>query len=60
MKGKSQSAPFNSQGKNLADKSSVEAFDKKRYDFKEIVSKVENRKISSHTQTKQDTSSIVL
>ena len=60
-KGKTQSAPFNSKGVNMADKSSVEASDKKRYEFvKGIVSKVEDRKMSSSSQTKQDAADRIL
>ncbi|MFT9497688.1 ferrous iron transport protein B [Anaerosolibacter sp.] len=55
MKGKTQTAPFDSKGVNMVDKSSVEASDKKRYAFvKGIVAKVENRKTSSSSQTKHD------
>jgi ferrous iron transport protein B len=55
VKGKSQNPPFDSKGVNIADKSAVEASDKNRYEFvKGIVAKVENRKISSSSQTKQD------
>lgn len=55
MKGKTQAAPFDNKGIDLSDESSVQAFDKKRYEFvKEIVSKVEKRQISSNKQTKQD------
>lgn len=55
VKGKTQTAPFDSKGVNIEDKASVEAFDKKRYEFvKGIVAKVEDRKISSNRQTRQD------
>ena len=55
LKGETQSAPFDSKGVNMADRSSVEASDKKRYEFvKGIVSKVEKREISSNKQTRQD------
>lgn len=55
VKGKTQTAPFNSLDVNMEDRSSVEASDKKRYEFvKEIVSKVEDRQVSSSSQTKQD------
>lgn len=55
MKGKTQIAPFVSEDVNMADKSSVEASDIKRYEFiKEIVSKVEVRQRNSNSQTKQD------
>lgn len=61
VKDKSQTAPFNTKGVNLADKNSVEASDKKRYEFvKGIVSKVEHRKISSNKQTKQDAADRIL
>lgn len=61
LKGKTQVAPFDSKGINLADISSVAAYDKKRYDFvKEIVSQVEKRQISSNTQTKQDAADRIL
>ncbi|WP_330577881.1 ferrous iron transport protein B [Alkaliphilus pronyensis] len=53
--GKTQTAPFDIKGVNMADQKSVEASDKKRYEFvKEIVSKVEERKVISSKQTKQD------
>jgi ferrous iron transport protein B len=55
VKGKIQTAPFDCKGVNMADKSSVEASDKKRYEFvKSVVSKVEIRQINSNSQTKQD------
>lgn len=55
VKDNTQSAPFDNNGMNLYDKSSVEAFDRKRYEFvKEIVSRVEKRQKSSSVQTKQD------
>jgi ferrous iron transport protein B len=61
VKDKTQTAPFNSKGVNLLDKSSVEASDKRRYEFvKEVVSKVEDRKINSNSQTKQDAADRVL
>jgi ferrous iron transport protein B len=61
VKGKTQTAPFDSKGVNMADKSSVEASDKKRYEFvKGIISKVEKRQISSNSQTKQDAADRVL
>jgi len=54
-KGKKQQAPFDGSGVNMADKAEVEASDKKRFEFvKNIVSEVENRKVSSSKQTKQD------
>lgn len=61
VKGKTQTAPFDSKGVKMADKSSVEASDKKRYEFvKGIVSKVEVRQVSSNSQTKQDVADRVL
>lgn len=61
VKGKTQSAPFDSKGVNMEDRSSVEAFDKKRYEFvKGIVAKVEDRKVSSNGQTKQDAADRIL
>ena len=55
MAGKGQKPAFNAKGVNLSDKKSVEEFDKKRFEFvKKIVSKVENRKVSSNAQTTQD------
>ncbi|WP_069998378.1 ferrous iron transport protein B [Cellulosilyticum sp. I15G10I2] len=60
-KDETQTAPFNSKGVNMADKNSVEASDKKRYEFiKGIVSKVEDRTISSNSQTKQDAADRIL
>jgi len=54
-KGKQQQAPFDGSTVNMADKSAVEASDKKRFEFvKAIVSEVENRKVSSSRQTGQD------
>ena len=50
-----QNAPFDSGNIDLSDKKEVEAADRKRFDFvKSIVSKVEDRKTSSRSQTKQD------
>lgn len=61
VKGKNQRAPFDSNGVNMEDRSSVEAFDKKRYEFvKGIVAKVEERKVSSNGQTKQDAADRIL
>ncbi|MFP4698623.1 MAG: ferrous iron transport protein B [Eubacteriales bacterium] len=61
VKDKTQTKPFDSKGVNMADKRSVEASDKKRYEFvKDIVSKVENRQISSSSQTKQDAADRIL
>ncbi|WP_163195657.1 ferrous iron transport protein B [Clostridium thermarum] len=56
VKGKAQTSPFNSNGVDMTDRDSVEASDKKRYEFvKEIIAKVEKRQVKSNTQTKQDT-----
>ncbi|WP_139905446.1 ferrous iron transport protein B [Clostridium thermarum] len=55
VKGKAQTSPFNSNGVDMADRDSVEASDKKRYEFvKEIIAKVEKRQVKSNTQTNQD------
>ncbi len=55
VKGNAQIAPFDAEEVDMSDKSSVEASDKKRYEFvKGIVSQVENRQISSSAQTIQD------
>ena len=61
VKGKTQRAPFDSKGVDVEDRSSVKDSDKKRYEFvKGIVSKVEDRQISSSNQTKQDAADRVL
>lgn len=61
VKDKTQTAPFDSKGVNMADRNSVEASDKKRYEFvKGIVSKVEDRKVSSSSQTMQDAADRIL
>lgn len=55
VKGKKQTLPFDSPEVNVADKSAVEASDRKRFEFvKSIVSEVEARKVSSNRQTRQD------
>jgi len=55
VKGRKQSAPFDSSAVNMADKSAVEASDRKRFEFvKSIVSEVEDRKVNSNRQTRQD------
>ncbi|KDR95418.1 ferrous iron transport protein B [Peptoclostridium litorale DSM 5388] len=55
VKGKSQSAPYDSRGVDLTDAKAVKASDKKRYEFVNgIVLKVEERKVSSNRQTRQD------
>lgn len=61
VKGKTQTPPFRCKDVEMTDKTSVEASDKKRYAFvKEIVSKVENKKVSSNSQTKQDAADRIL
>lgn len=61
VKGKTQRAPFDSKDVNMEDRSSVEASDKKRYEFvKGIVVKVEDRKVNSNRQTKQDAADRIL
>lgn len=61
VSGKTQTAPFDSKGVNMEDRTSVEAFDKKRYEFvKDIVTKVEVRKVNSNGQTKQDAADRIL
>ncbi|AZK48935.1 ferrous iron transport protein B [Paenibacillus lentus] len=53
--------PFDSKEVNHADQSSVEASDKKRYEFvKSMVSKVESRQVTSNKQTKQDSADRIL
>lgn len=55
VKGKPQTAPFDTTGLDMTDKSAVEASDKKRFEVvKNIVSEVETRKVSSNQQTTQD------
>lgn len=55
VKGKKQTAPFDSTSVNMKDKNEVEASDKLRFEFvKRIVEEVEIRKVSSNRQTKQD------
>lgn len=61
LKGKNQIAPYDSKDVDLTNAKKVEASDKKRYEFvKSIVSKVENRKVSSNQQTKQDAADRIL
>lgn len=61
MKGKAQTAPFDVMDVNKEDRSSVEASDKKRYEFvKGIISKVEDRQIRTNSQTKQDVADRIL
>ena len=53
--GKDQKAPFGGSEVDMGDKEAVEVWDKERYEFvKTLVSKVENKKIKSNTQTRQD------
>jgi len=55
VKDDNQLAPFDAGDIDLRDKKAVEAADKERFEFvKEVVSEVEERKISSSAQTKQD------
>lgn len=55
VKGNKQTAPFDSSAVIITDKNSVEASDRKRFEFvKDIVSRVEDRKVSSNRQTNQD------
>ncbi len=54
-KGEKQQVAFDGSAVNMLDKSAVEASDRKRFEFvKDIVSEVEDRKVSSNHQTKQD------
>lgn len=55
VNGKSQMAPFSAPVADINDRAAIEQSDTARYEFvKEVVSKVEKRKISSNKQTKQD------
>ncbi len=55
VKGKVQKPLFDTGSYDLSDKEAVDASDRKRYEVvKDIVSKVEKRKILSSKQTKQD------
>ncbi|WZL72481.1 ferrous iron transport protein B [Clostridiaceae bacterium 35-E11] len=61
VKGKGQTAPYDSKNVDLKNAKEVETSDKKRYAFvNEIVSKVEDRKVSSNHQTKQDVADRIL
>jgi len=61
VKEKTQTPPFNASNVNMEDKASVEASDKKRFEFvKGVVSKVEKRKVNSNKQTKQDAADRIL
>ncbi|MEN8906002.1 MAG: ferrous iron transport protein B [Clostridiales bacterium] len=56
VKGKKQTTPFSLKKVNMSDSKSVEKLDIDRFEFvKKIVATVENRKIHSNKQTKQDT-----
>jgi len=60
-KGNKQQAPYDGSGVDMADKNAVEASDRKRFEFvKDIVSSVENRKVNSNSQTKQDAADRIL
>ncbi|NLM96193.1 MAG: ferrous iron transporter B [Halanaerobiaceae bacterium] len=60
-KGRKQAAPFDGTGVDMTDKSAVEAMDRKRYEFvKGIVEEVEERKVSSNRQTRQDMADRIL
>jgi ferrous iron transport protein B len=53
--GSTQKASFDASSVDMSDRKAVEASDRKRYDFvKKIVAKVENKKVNSNSQTKQD------
>ena len=53
--GNQQEAPFNTEDVDMTDRKEVEASDKRRFEFiKGIVSKVEDREVSSNSQTMQD------
>lgn len=61
IKGKGQRSAFDGKAANMADKSSVEASDKKRFDFvNKIVATVEDRKVASNKQTSQDAADRIL
>jgi len=60
-KGTSQIPPFSSKNVDLKDKKSVEASDKERFVLvNKIVKSVENRRVSSNKQTKQDAADRIL
>ena len=55
LKGKGQTAPYVQENIDLSDKASVEAADRKRFDYvNNLVSKVESRKVLSNKANKQD------
>lgn len=55
VKGNQQKTPFDALNVDMSDKDAVESSDKERFKFvKEIVNKVEDKKIKSSAQTRQD------
>lgn len=61
VKDKSQTPAYNSKGVDLKNADVVKASDKNRYEFVNgIVSQVENRKVISNRQTKQDAADRIL
>lgn len=61
VKGKSQTPAYNSKGIDLKNAEAVKTSDKNRYEFVNgIVSKVEDRKVISNRQTKQDAADRIL
>lgn len=55
VSGSTQKVPFDTTGVDRSNRSAVEASDRKRFEFvKSIVAKVENKKISNSSQTRQD------
>lgn len=61
VRGTSQKAPFNGGKTDMLDRISVENTDKERFEFvKKIVWVVENRKVRSNKQTKQDAADRIL
>jgi len=60
-KGKAQTPPLDTKSVDLTNKTAVDVSDRKRYEVvKNIVTKVEMRKIISSTQTKQDVADRIL
>ena len=61
LKGKSQKAPYNQGNIDLTDKKTVEAADRKRFEFvNKIVAKVETRKVLTKNKNAQDAIDAVL
>ncbi|MGM0470956.1 MAG: ferrous iron transport protein B [Bacillota bacterium] len=61
VSGQTQKAPFARPDIDMTDRSAVESADKERYEFvKNIVAEVEDREVSSSSQTKQDAADRVL